>query len=270
LNVPVALTVVLAFLTVVVLAAILGPQLYDSVWSWWASPGRFPLQNIIVEGNHWLSGDSVLTVASVPTGISLVALDLAPIEIRLELHRWIDHVCIYRRLPSTLVIHLKEVEPILLVSGDQMGVIGSNGEYLGPIWSGITWDLPMLAGATSQGPVGEVSILGMKSEDMMAIVNCAAEAHAQVPDVFRAISDFYMKDDRICMNLVDGNSEVSVLKSASGTNWKALREFLLGRRNMDFSNQKVLIDLKFPEWVIVSPDSGKATRLIPHEVGAFN
>jgi hypothetical protein len=179
------------------------------------------------------------------------------------LHPWLEQVYLYRRLPSTLVIHVSEIEPILLVSGDRMGVVGSNGEYLGPIWSGITWDLPMLAGVTPLGITGGSILFGMKSEDIKDIVKCAVEVHSQTPEVFRAISDFYMKDDQIYMNLVDGISEVTVSKDATGTNWKALKEFLLGKRNMDFSNQKVVIDLRFPEWVIVAPDSNKVISSIP-------
>jgi len=252
-----------AVIVLIVLGAILGPQLYDSVWIWWTCSGHFPLQNIIVEGNHCLSTDSVLALASIPSGISLVALDLTPVEIGLELHPWLEQVYLYRRLPSTLVIHVREIEPILLVSGDRMGVVGSNGEYLGPIWSGITWDLPMLAGVTPLGITSGSTLFGLKSEDIKAIVKCAVEAHSQVPEVFRAISDFYLKDDQIYMNLVDGISEVTVSKDASETNWKALKEFLLGKRNMDFSKQKVIIDLRFPEWVIVAPDSNKVTSPIP-------
>jgi hypothetical protein len=121
----------------------------------------------------------------------------------------------------------------------------------------------MLVGATPLGITGGSTLFGMKSEDIKDIVKCAVEVHSQTPEVFRAISDFYMKDNQIYMNLVDGISKITLSKDASETNWRALKEFLLGKRNMDFSNQKVVIDLRFPEWVIVAPDSNKVISSIP-------
>ena len=182
----------------------------------------------------------------------MLSVNLKTIAETVETHPWIEKAHVYRRLPSTIVIYIDEVEPLALIPGNPMGIIGCNGTYLGSAWQGNTWDLPLLAGIKSANlPLGQP----IQSEEYMALINCALDISKKAPDVFRMISDFYQKGDHIYMTLEDGKSQVRVMKHAPDVNWNVLKEFMLKNRQ-DFADQKVQIDLRFPQWVIVSQIKG--------------
>lgn len=226
--------------------------MYHYTQTWWDKEVRFPIKSVYVEGNRWLPADAVIAKTPLPIGQSMLGVDLKAIADAVDTHPWIEKAHVYRRLPSTVVVYIDEVEPLALIPGNPMGVIGCNGTYLGPVWHGSTWDLPLLAGVKSTKlRIGEP----VHSEEYMAIINCALDISNKAPEVFRMISDFYQKGDHIYMTLEDGKSQVRVMKDAPDVNWNVLKEFMLKNRQ-DFADQRVQIDLRFPQWVIVSPIKG--------------
>jgi len=239
-------------LALVALGCFQGPWAYREVRNWWGSKVRFPLRSVRVEGVTRLAVDTVLSRTTIPIGASMLALDLTRMRIEVESNPWIDHAHVFRRFPSTLVIRIEEVKPLLLIAGNPLGVVGANGKYLGHTWHGTTWDLPML----STIDVAKLDIgQPVTTEGVMALINCALDISNKAPDVYQMISDFYLKNKQIMMNLSDGQSRVRVPKDAAGVNWDVLREFML-RNRQDFADQDVEIDLRFPQWVIVSPIKG--------------
>jgi hypothetical protein len=170
---------------------------------------------------------------------------------RMERHPWIDEAHLYRRLPCAVVISIEEVEPLALVPGNPMGVIGGNGQYLGSIWRGVTWDLPIMAGLNgSRWKRGEK----ITSESALALIHCAQEIQSQEPEVYQLVSDFRISKEHIFMTLGDGKSQIQLQKNPNKVSWQILREFLVQRRR-DFADHAIKIDLRFPQWVIVSPIS---------------
>jgi hypothetical protein len=236
----------------VVFGCVKGPGLYRSLHDWWGREVRFPLTNAGVEGNRWISDEAVLQRTTIPIGESLFSVDLEPIRKDVERDPWVAKAHVFRRFPSTVVIHIDEVQPLLLVAGNPMGVIGCNGVFLGHVWQGKTWDFPIIWDASARKLAAGQPI---KSEEVMALINCALDVNTKAPDVYDMISDLYLKKSQIIMNLADGKSKVRVARDPLTVNWDVLREFMLNNRQ-DFAEQDVQIDLRFPEWVIVSPVKG--------------
>lgn len=220
--------------------------------TWWGKDVRFPLKTVAVEGNCYIPADSLLAMASLPMDSSVFAIDLVSIARGMEKHPWIEKTHLYRRLPSTIVIWIQEVEPLALVPGNPMGVIGGNGNYLGSIWRGVTWDLPIIAGLkTNQWKAGDK----ITSEKAVIVIDCAQQIQRHEPEVFQLISDFRLKNEHIFLTLEDGKSKIQLQKNPSSISWQILKEFLIKNRR-DFADQAIKIDLRFPQWVIVSPIPG--------------
>jgi cell division septal protein FtsQ len=205
-----------------------------------------------VEGNRWITDEAVLRRTSIPIGKSLFSLELEPIRNDVERDPWVQKAHVYRRFPSTLVIYVEEVKPLLLVAGSPMGIIGANGVYLGSTWPGKTWDFPIISEVSAYRLVKGQPV---KSEEVMALINCALEVSTKAPDVYEMISDLYLKKSQIIMNLADGQSKVRVARDPFSVNWDVLKEFMLKHRQ-DFAEEDVEIDMRFPQWVIVSPVKG--------------
>ena len=241
----------LVTLAIVIGTCYYGPKLYRNVVTWWGKEVRFPLKTVSVEGNHYVPADSLMAMASLPLGSSVFSLDLMGIAHRMEVHPWIEKAHLYRRLPYAVVISIQEVEPLAMIPGNPMGVIGGNGNYLGSIWRGVTWDLPIMAGmSTNRWKTGKK----ITSETALALINCAQEIQMREPEVFQLISDFRISKEHIFLTLGDGKSQIQLQKNPKIVSWQILKEFLIQRRR-DFADQAIRIDLRFPQWVIVSPIS---------------
>ena len=242
----------LATLALIVAACYYGPQVHRYIKTWWGKGVRFPLKTVSVEGNFYVPADSLLAMASLPLDSSVFSIDLISIASHMEKHPWIEKTHLYRRLPSSIVIWIQEVNPLALVPGNPMGVIGGNGNYLGSIWRGVTWDLPIMAGLkTSQWKVGEK----ITSEKAVTVIDFAQEIQHREPEVFQLISDFRLNGEHILLTLEDGKSKIQLQKNPNSISWQILKEFLIQNRR-DFADQAIKIDLRFPQWVIVSPISG--------------
>ena len=242
----------LALMASIIAGCYWGPGLYRNINTWWAKEVRFPLTSVSVEGNHYLPDDSLLAMASLPMGTSVFDINLSAKAHTMEQHPWIERVRLFLRLPSTVVIRIKEVEPLALIPGNPMGVVGSNNDYLGTIWKGVTWDLPLLAGLK----IGHLKIGEQITSDIaLTLINCALMIRSSTPEVFQIISDFRLKDDYIFLTLEDGKSQVQAYKNAQNMSWQVLKEFLINSRR-DFAEQSINIDLRFPQWVIISPING--------------
>ncbi len=133
----------------VVLAAMLG----GGWWSWhsgwvartaehvkWeiiavAADLGFTVQDILVVGRHETSRHDLLATLRLARGAPIFAFDLSGAKERVEKLPWVDGVAIERKLPSTIVLHLVEREPLALwqhkgrftLIDNQGSVIPTNG-----------------------------------------------------------------------------------------------------------------------------------------------
>ena len=96
------------------------------------STSFFDIKTIRVEGNHYYSQQQVITLSDAKTGVNLFwGAGDSKIRNRLKKDPYFEDVSIRRKLPSTLVIKVKERKQIAAVEyGDQYVVIDSKGVVL--------------------------------------------------------------------------------------------------------------------------------------------
>ena len=105
----------------------------------------FMMERISVDGNRLLATEDVVAWSELSVGGNLFECDLAAATERLRARPIIEQVLLRREPPETLVISLKEREPIALVNTPQ-GLRGlSRKGLLFPLPQTI-WDLPVVTG----------------------------------------------------------------------------------------------------------------------------
>ncbi len=194
--------------------------------------------------------DEIIAAARVDTGGALFGIDPALIADRVERHPWIRTAHITRLPPSTLIIHVEERVPVLLVIDDA----GLPSAYLDaegfsmPITEHSTFDLPLITGVDL--PKNPTEPVGSRA--VRELARAAAEAS---PEADLLISSF----------MVDASGQIGI--RSVPVNGQGSIAVKLGRHDFDeklarfhaFWHQAVLtrpdrrydfIDLRFESQIV--------------------
>lgn len=117
-------TLRLALLALVAMAAALGLARF-------VSGPRFALRRFEVTGNVRARTEEILAVVGEWNGRNLVALDLAPMAVRLSGHPWIDRVTLSKRFPDGLSVRITERKAVALYRDDTgFWWVGADGHVI--------------------------------------------------------------------------------------------------------------------------------------------
>jgi len=104
------------------------------------------LAKVSVEGNHYLTDGEVTSAVALPLGENMFKLDLAESTERIKKIDWVDRVFIERRLPSSLLISLRERKPVALLDDGTLYGVDREGRVLSPSAALLREDLPLISG----------------------------------------------------------------------------------------------------------------------------
>ena len=104
------------------------------------------LDDVRVEGLHYLDGARVCRIAGIRAGADMIGLDLTRVRQILMLEPRVASAEVDRVLPRGLRIRIVEREPVLLVQHGVPWEIDSCGVLLAPLAEGVVADVPLLAG----------------------------------------------------------------------------------------------------------------------------
>lgn len=101
---------------------------------------------IQVEGNKRLSKATVLEMAQVQEGASLLAVSPRRVEKALLQHPWVKSAAVDRRWPNRLNIRVEEFEPLAVVHLDKMYFLSTDGIIFKALDADDHPDLPIITG----------------------------------------------------------------------------------------------------------------------------
>jgi cell division protein FtsQ len=134
------------------------------------SSPRFAIEEIQIHGAHRLSVDELRDALPVHAGDNVFSADLADLGDRLRHHAWIASAEAKRILPHTIVIEIREHEPVAIVELGEGYLVDASGRPFKRIEPGDPTDLPLVSGidraaflrdpaATAQTIVGALAVL---------------------------------------------------------------------------------------------------------------
>jgi cell division protein FtsQ len=114
--------------------------------AWTRTAPLFKLSTIDVGGNRLIPSRLALEMVPVRRGTNIFAVDLDAIERALKQDPRIREVTIRRELPSKIIITIREREPIMLLSANQLYGVDQEGTVIPLSQEAGLQDLPVLTG----------------------------------------------------------------------------------------------------------------------------
>jgi cell division protein FtsQ len=106
------------------------------------------LSKVSVEGAQYLEEREILQAAGLPMGESMLKLDIERTAGTLQGLAWVEKVFIERRLPSSVLISVRERTPVALVEKGAIFGLDAQGRLLPPSAALAGEDLPLISGLT--------------------------------------------------------------------------------------------------------------------------
>jgi cell division septal protein FtsQ len=131
-------------------AGIIGLALVTG-WERMADSPRLQVRRIDAQGNHRTSDKEILAYAGAQQGAAIMRLDLDAMALRLRQHPWIAKATIRRQLPDRLHIHIKEHQPVLLVSLGDLYLANPQGQLFKRFEARDKVDVPVVTGIDREG-----------------------------------------------------------------------------------------------------------------------
>ena len=90
----------------------------------------FNLDAIVISGNRTVGKEDIIQVSGLEMGRNIWSADLEETERRLMLDRRFERVALSRRLPGTVVVRVKELQPIAIVQLDRLYGVSERAELI--------------------------------------------------------------------------------------------------------------------------------------------
>lgn len=119
---------------------------------WAKTQSVFDFENIIVEGNHFLSESEVTQLAKIDTKKNLFEIDLRAVEERVAKHQLVREVRVSRRLPGSIVIKVVERQPLAVINRTP---IDAEGRLLTRLNLKSENEYPLITNITYSGKISE-------------------------------------------------------------------------------------------------------------------
>jgi cell division protein FtsQ len=113
----------------------------------------FRAETIHIEGNQRLSEREILSQAGIRRGDNLLALNLRLVRERLLDHPWIASARVWRDIPETITIEIREQVPLARIDWKRQFLINSSGRIFKEAGPGDPQDLPLISGID----IGDIS-----------------------------------------------------------------------------------------------------------------
>jgi cell division protein FtsQ len=88
----------------------------------------FESKTVLVKGAHRLLEKDILEQAQIKTGVNILSVNLPLAKKRLQAHPWIASASVRREFPDTVIIEIKEHQPIAIVDLQERYLMNTNGE----------------------------------------------------------------------------------------------------------------------------------------------
>lgn len=205
---------------------------------------NFRVKHVVVSGNHYLTTESILDAAQVPTGENTFKIEVAPIIERLEALPFIKAAEVTKTYPATLEIIVTERVPVAFFNNDELLPIDKDGNILPRLERQVQPDLPLISGVTMEksGSRQKVAIRGMR------LCEFVDHLYRNRNELFHQISEFRLRGDHLTIYLLRSGVPVNMGDTAWLEKCQRLQA-VIQHVPLDYSNIE-RIDLRFANQII--------------------
>lgn len=167
----------------------------------------FTIRNVVVEGAERLDRERILKSASIQAGANIFRVDLEHASQSLRKEFAAEDFVLFRRLPDTIVIRVKERRPVALINTDQLVGVDAQGVLLPHIGADMVESLPIITGVNSVASLSEPET----RKRLLAGLKLLNAIYLQSPAVHKRISEVNVSSAATMgINLIDNGLEVII------------------------------------------------------------
>lgn len=190
--------------------------------SWYWKNHR-SLTKYSVKGNREVSEAQIIELTQTKKGIRLNTVSSAKINKRLKKNPFIESAIVKAELPGTLLIEVKEREPVARLEGSVTGMIDGKGFGM-PAKTQTVYDLPIISGIKPSDFDSSWGVI--KNPVIKQVARELLKLKTKVPAAYHLISEIRQQDDQtVMMYTFDGAVPVLARASNLAANTVVLKNF---------------------------------------------
>ncbi|MCD6308333.1 MAG: FtsQ-type POTRA domain-containing protein [Candidatus Latescibacteria bacterium] len=167
----------------------------------------FDVRNVVVEGVDYLDPDAIIKTADVSEGDNIFDLDLASVSETLEHAYEAEDFVVFRRLPDTVAIRVRERKPVALLNASTIIGVDENGVPLPHVGAAFVETLPVISGVKSVEALSDSSV----RERLKTGLKLLGYISDKAPSVYGRISEIDVSSvSDMGITLIDNGLEVII------------------------------------------------------------
>ncbi len=167
------------------LAALLGKYVGMPMVEAVRSHPVFSIRNVVVEGADYIEPEEIIQTADIPRGENIFDFDIAAIAEHLETSYAAEDFVVYKKLPDTVAIKVRERKPVALLNANKIIGVDENGVPLPHVGASYVETLPIISGISSVEALSDSSTLE-RLKSGIALLGAISE---KSPGVYGRISE---------------------------------------------------------------------------------
>ncbi len=167
----------------------------------------FTISNVVVEGARHLDRTRIIEVSGIVKGGNVFRADLHRASNALSKQFAAEDFTVYRRIPDTIVIRVRERTPVALLSTEKLTGIDANGVLLPHIGADMAETLPIITGVEDESQLSDPGVRSRVAEGLKLL----RAISDQSPSVHKRISEVNVSSmSGLGISLIDTGIEVVI------------------------------------------------------------
>ncbi len=167
----------------------------------------FNIRHVVVEGAQYLDSEKIIEKAGVELGANIHEIDVEAISETLEKTFAAEDFTVFRRLPNTMVISIRERRPVALLNMKTLVGVDENGVPLPHIGADMVESLPIITGIKTVSSLSDSTV----KERLLKGLSMLGHIYEGAPSVYNRISEVDVSNmAKMGICLVDNGLEVII------------------------------------------------------------
>lgn len=232
---------------------------------WLTQCDYFRAETVQVSGTRRLSDKQIMETAKIKEGANILSINLATARKRLLALSWIAAAEIRREFPGTIMIRVREHNPMAVIDLGKPFLVNARGEIFMEAQKEQFSDLPVIKGADYQdwksGESGNTSV----SEAVMSVLQLGGQSQSVVP-VSRI--DRIHVDPELGVTLQTSGFPAARIHLGYGqyaVKYRRLAKIFKYCGRNETPREFAEIDLRYPDRIVASPAKAQTDQAKPQK-----
>lgn len=208
----------------------------------------FYLQQFEIHGTRYLTHRDVVALSGLSLGDQLFESSMSEVETQIRRSPYVKYVRVERRLPSTLLVMIREEEPIAFLNDGILKIISADGRILPRAIDFDYPDVPVihLTGENAYSEGDFVHETGVR-QALEFLRTCRRVS----VDLFDLISEIDTTSEALDVRLIQGGAQLRFNQTDLGTQLLNFSYYLDRKNDHSFLRSVEYIDIRFQDRIIV-------------------